>query len=117
MTTKLSEKLRPNEGVAQWMIEEIRRLENKAEVIDELRARFAELEAQIAAQERVVHGALAARAVVHYIKDLMGESRGIYGFHLNGDPCPWDYFDDLRSLIDDAIAAELPTSSGEGFSG
>lgn len=71
------------------------------------------LEAQIAAQESVVHSALSASAVVNYIDDLMKESRGVYGFHLNGAPCPWDYFDDLRSLIDEAMDAKLPNRSGE----
>lgn len=28
------------------------------------------------------------------IAELMGESKGVYGLHLNGDPAPWSEIDD-----------------------
>lgn len=34
-------------------------------------------------QETLIDGLLA-------VQDLIDESKGVFGLHLNGDPCPWD---------------------------
>jgi hypothetical protein len=46
------------------------------------------------------------------VADLIGESEGVYGLHLNGAPSPWDeirtggHFEEWLIDFDDAINAE-----------
>lgn len=51
---------------------------------------LAERDARIAQLERERDEAcLHLRAVVSEVEDLIGESCGVYGLHLNGDAAPW----------------------------
>ena len=80
------------------------------------------LEAQVKAQaERIKEQSAAlklAREALGEVQDLIGESHGVYGLHLNGDESPWNEleqggkFERLTSL-NEALAAIDEVLKGE----
>ena len=79
-----------------------------------------------AEREAALHGLIdrkssalkLARAALVEVQDLIGESQGVYGLHLNGDESPWDEieqggrFERLTSL-NEALAAIDSLLKGE----
>lgn len=53
--------------------------------LDRERAQYAALEGILADVRKL------AKKGVADITVLIAESDGVYGLHLNGDPCPWDH--------------------------
>ena len=90
----------------------------------QLRAKVAELEAQAAIGRRAVEMLLA---LVDELDCLIGESGGVYGLHLNGDPSPWSEIlqggrferlcslDDARLFVTEQAAPELSTVATDGL--
>lgn len=56
----------------------------------------------------------AKNAALQEVADLIGESSGVYGLHLNGDPAPWEEleqggrFERLTSLHDALVLNPSP---------
>ena len=51
-----------------------------------------------------------ARAALGEVQDLIGESHGVYGLHLNGDESPWGELEqggrfERLTLLNEALAA------------
>ncbi|HWF62970.1 MAG TPA: hypothetical protein VN666_22040 [Nitrospira sp.] len=63
---------------------------------DELDAQVADLTAQLQ----------RAREALQGVKDLIGDSQGVAGFHLNGDIAEWGEFDVVNQI--DAALTEVP---------
>ena len=80
------------------------------------------LEAQVKAQAKLLTKQSAAlklaREALGEVQDLIGESHGVYGLHLNGDESPWNEleqggkFERLTSL-NEALAAIDSLQKGE----
>ena len=80
------------------------------------------LEAQVKAQAKLLTKQSAAlklaREALGEVQDLIGESHGVYGLHLNGDESPWNEleqggkFERLTSL-NEALAAIDSLLKGE----
>ena len=90
----------------------------------QLRAKVAELESHAAIGRRAVEMLLA---LVDELDCLIGESGGVYGLHLNGDPSPWSEIlqggrferlcslDDARLFVTEQAAPELSTVATDGL--
>lgn len=50
---------------------------------------------------------------LEFLKDLMMESRGVAGYHLNGDEAPWDEFDEFLDPCAADAFRQAKIGSGE----
>ena len=89
-------------------------IEKQAERIKELEAQFQQTHEWLCDRNQQIHEQSAAlklaKDAIGEVQDLIGESHGVYGLHLNGDESPWgeleqgDRFERL-TLLNEALAA------------
>ena len=81
--------------------------EEVAELVDSLEQEVSYLREQV---EKLTAALKLAKEAIGEVQDLIGESHGVYGLHLNGDESPWNEleqggeFERLTSL-NEALAA------------
>ena len=78
------------------------------------RERAKNLEAQVEAQAKLLavqaSALKLAKEALGEVQDLIGESHGVYGLHLNGDESPWGELEqggrfERLTLLNEALAA------------
>ena len=114
--SKLSERVRPDVEAAPWVVEEIKKLEAKR---DALAARVQEM--RLASEDKLAKADAAIEAAgiaLQEVQDLIHESRGIYGMHLNGDESPWNEIEqggrfERLCTLPDALSAIEQYQKGE----
>ena len=105
MTTSL-DTIRYHSGIAG---------EEVADMVDSLEQEVSTLREQV---EKLTAALKLSREALGEVQDLIGESHGVYGLHLNGDESPWNEleqggkFERLTSL-NEALAAIDSLLKGE----
>ena len=59
----------------------------------------------------------ALECLLDDLRDLMAESSGVYGLHLNGDPCPWSDLlpgGSLEGWLDSILIAAVAIAQAKG---